>query len=98
LPAPRYGPFTITALSSTKVGEPPGIGRAAPLKPVAPQRSAPFVIGWNGSEAPVALSSRLRYAIIRTTLGAPPSYAGLLVLIFILAEHGIPRMVESPVI
>jgi hypothetical protein len=94
---------------------------------VAPQRFAPFLIGWNWAQAIVtmmmavpalllatglsnpgiallqclaviALSARLRYAMIRATLDAPPAYARLLVVIFMLADVLIARLIGSPII
>jgi hypothetical protein len=93
---------------------------------VAPQRFAPFLIGWNWAQAivammmavpalllatglsnpgialmqglaVVALSARLRYAMIRTTLGATPGYARLLTGIFLLGDLVVARMVGSPI-
>jgi hypothetical protein len=93
---------------------------------LAPQRFAPFLVGWNWAQAivtmmmavpalllaaglsnpgiallqclaVVALSARLRYAMIRTTLDAPPAYARLLVAIFMLGDLAIARMIGSPI-
>ncbi len=46
----------------------------------------------------VALAARLRFAMIRATLSAPPAYAGLMVSIFMLGELVIARLVGSPLI